>query len=352
MTSILQFGTSRLLQAHADLFIDEARAAGQDIGPITVVKTTPGTERHDRLQALTQGFPIRIRGLAEGQTIDRTQQVRSVTRALDAATEWPEVVAAFVATDLVISNTAERGFDLMPGDDTHDWRTDTVPAGFPAKLLTLLAHRHARNARPLLILPTELHANNGQVLASILARLAADWAMPPDFRAWLERDVECADTLVDRIVSEAIEPAGAVTEPYALWAIRQPRLPMPFTHAAITVTDDLTPYMRLKLHILNQGHSFLAGIWLHDHRPADETVLQILSDPLIRARLDAEYQTNIIPGFAKMGMEAAARAYVAQTMERFLNPFLRHRLSDIAQNHGAKVRLRIDAFHDWVNGRG
>ena len=37
---IVQFGTSRFLQAHADLFVHEARAAGQAIGPITVVKTT------------------------------------------------------------------------------------------------------------------------------------------------------------------------------------------------------------------------------------------------------------------------------------------------------------------------
>ena len=33
---IIQFGTSRFLQAHADLFVHEARLAGQDIGPISV----------------------------------------------------------------------------------------------------------------------------------------------------------------------------------------------------------------------------------------------------------------------------------------------------------------------------
>jgi tagaturonate reductase len=48
---ILQFGTSRFLQAHADLFVDEARQAGQDIGPITIVKTTRGSARDDRVRA-------------------------------------------------------------------------------------------------------------------------------------------------------------------------------------------------------------------------------------------------------------------------------------------------------------
>lgn len=351
MATVLQFGTSRLLQAHADLFIHEARAAGQDIGPVTVVKTTPGAERAGRLAALTAGFPVRIRGLSDGQTVDRTVEVASIGRALTADGDWPALAEAFAATDLVISNTAERGFDELPGDADHDWRGSTVPAGFPAKLLKLLVARHAAHARPLLILPTELHANNGQVLTAILGGLASRWGLPETFRAWLDRDVECADTLVDRIVSEAIEPAGAIAEPYALWAIRRPRLPLPFSHPAIVVTDDLEPWLRLKLHILNQGHTFLAGIWIAQGRPAGVTVLQMLSDPAIRARLTAEYDTVIIPGFARRGMEAAARAYVDRTMERFLNPFLRHQMADIAQNHAAKVRLRVDAFRDWVEGR-
>lgn len=352
MTKVLQFGTSRLLQAHADLFIHEARGAGQDIGPVTVVKTTPSSERAGRLAALMTGFPVRIRGLSDGQTVDRTIEVASISRALSAHDDWPALTEAFTTTGLVISNTAERGYDELPGDADHDWRGSTVPAGFPAKLLKLLVARHAMNERPLLILPTELHADNGQVLTGILDGLAARWSLPDAFLAWLARDVECADTLVDRIVSEALEPAGAIAEPYALWAIRRPRLPVPFTHPAIVVTDDLTPYLRLKLHILNQGHTFLAGIWIAKGRPADVTVLQMLSDPAIRARLTAEYDSVIIPGFARRGMEAEARAYVDRTMERFLNPFLRHRMSDIAQNHEAKVRLRVDAFRAWVAAGG
>ena len=53
---IIQFGTSRFLQAHVDLFVHEARCSGEDIGPITVVKTTlrGGSRRaHFRLQART-----------------------------------------------------------------------------------------------------------------------------------------------------------------------------------------------------------------------------------------------------------------------------------------------------------
>ena len=47
-----------------------------------------------------------------------------------------------------------------------------------------------------------------------------------------------------------------------------------------------------------------------------------------------------------MGREAGD--YVAQTVERFRNPFLDHRLSDIAQNHAAKIERRVVHFIAWV----
>lgn len=54
---VFQFGTGRFLRAHADLFIDEARNAGQPAGPITVVKTTAGGTRAGRIAALSAVSP-------------------------------------------------------------------------------------------------------------------------------------------------------------------------------------------------------------------------------------------------------------------------------------------------------
>jgi tagaturonate reductase len=54
-----------------------------------------------------------------------------------------------------------------------------------------------------------------------------------------------------------------------------------------------------------------------------------------------------MPGFAAKDMADEASAYVATTLERFANPFLDHRLSDIAQNHEEKIRRRIEGFIAW-----
>jgi tagaturonate reductase len=45
--------------------------------------------------------------------------------------------------------------------------------------------------------------------------------------------------------------------------------------------------------------------------------------------------------FAARGQQAQARDYLASVRDRFLNPFLEHRIADIAQNHEEKKRRRF-----------
>src|SRR5205085_12419119 len=143
---------------------------------------------------------------------------------------------------------------------------------------------------------------------------------PADFTDWLGSRVIWADTLVDRIVSQPLDPIGAVAEPYALWAIeRRPGLTVPCEHPAIVLTDDLEPFERLKLHILNLGHTVLADIWRSEPRDAGETVRAMLADPAVRERLEAVYRREVVPGFAARGLGEEAAAYVAATLERLPN---------------------------------
>ena len=355
---IVQFGTSRFLQAHVDFFVHEAREEGQAVGPITVVQVSGSPERAGRVAAFgrPEGFPVVIRGLEAGQPVERTVTVRSVDRGLSAERDWEEL-ADLVATraEAVVSNTGDAGYAVAPRDRTPDLLdTATAPASFPGKLLALLWRRWRAGGAPLVLLPCELVSGNGSVLRDTVLNLARDVRVPADFAAWIGRDLVWADTLVDRIVSEPIEPVGAVAEPYALWAIARRRglAEPPCRHPAIVMADDLEPYERLKLHILNLGHTVLADIWRSEARDAGETVRAMLADPDVRERLEAVYRREVVPGFAARGLGEEAAAYVAATLERLLNPFLDHRVADIAQNHGVKVERRIGAFLAWTAGAG
>ena len=78
---------------------------------------------------------------------------------------------------------------------------------------------------------------------------------------------------------------------------------------------------------------------------------EILSDPVIKKRLVDLYREEVVPGFSGYGMAEAATTYVAKTLERFENPFLNHRLSDIAQNHRLKLDRRVVDFIAWIRKR-
>jgi tagaturonate reductase len=109
---IIQFGTSRFLQAHVGLFVHEARAAGQATGPITVVQTCASTARTGRVAAFgaAGGYPVVIRGMENGKAVERRVTVTSVDGGLAAATHWTELCGLFAEeAGYVVSNTGDTG---------------------------------------------------------------------------------------------------------------------------------------------------------------------------------------------------------------------------------------------------
>lgn len=347
-TAIFQFGTSRFLQAHADLFISQSN------GPkISVIASSGGVQGQARLAALSDknGYPVIIRGIENRKPMERCVTVLSIAHGFDANIDWLALVAKFVdEAEFVISNTSERGF-YIPESYIPDLQQilRQAPTWFPAKLLALLYARFIANQRPLIILPTELVGRNGDTLKSLILELAGRAEADAEFINWLQSACLFANSLVDRIVSQPIEPAGAIAEPYALWAVEMQRgLRMPCVHPSIKIVPDLTPYERLKIHILNLGHSVLAERWQLEALSADLTVRAMLAEASRLAMLEGLYANEVIPGFATHGMEREAQDYVGVTLERFQNPYLDHRLADIAGGHVEKIKRRVVDFLNWI----
>jgi tagaturonate reductase len=346
-TPIVQFGTSRFLQAHADLFISQALLKGEALGKVTVVQTTGSANSTQRVQALASGagYPVRIQGMDNGHVINEECWSSSIQTAVHAALDWQRIRQGMVEdVQVVISNTGDKGYVLDTSDNASLLAANaTAPVSFPAKLLVLLHDRWLLNPHaPLSLFPCELVPRNGDVLRDLIIQLAVDWHIEPPFIQYLRDTCRWANSLVDRIVSQPIQPVGAVAEPYAIWAIeRQEGLLLPCTHPCIVVTDQLEQYEHFKLFMLNLGHSWLAERWRVDERSIDETVYQAMQDPALRQSLEAVWEQEVLPVFAAKGQGAQAQDYLASVRDRFLNPFLEHRIADIAQNHEEKKRRRF-----------
>ncbi len=348
---ILQFGASRFLQAHVDQFVSEALPRGEAMGRIAVAGTTGSPESRRRLAAFAAGqpYPVLVKGLRDGAIVDESVEVSSVGAGVDAATQWDELERLFIAARCAVSNTADRGYET----DSADRPDAGPPRSFPAKLAKLLLARHSAGAGPITLFPCELTPGNGRVLRGVVLEMLDRWQAPETARRWAADECVWVNSLVDRIVSDPLEPLGAVAEPYALWAIEdQPGLELPCRHAAIVVAADLKPYERLKLFILNLGHTYLAEIWKQEGGGSTLTVREAMADTTMRAKLDALYDEEVLPVFAAIGMGDEASAYLKTVIERFSNPFLDHRLSEIFTNHEAKKQRRFGGLIELAEANG
>jgi tagaturonate reductase len=348
---IIQFGTSRFLQAHVDLFVSEALGGGQAMGRIVAVQTTLSHESRRRISVFAKGRPyvVQIKGVSRGIVVNEQRTVSSVGAGVDANEQWQEVETLFTEARCMVSNTADRGYEI----DASDRPDGLPPRSFPAKLGKLLLARHRAGAGPITLFPCELTPDNGRTLRASVLSVLDRWNVEAPARRWIADDCVWVNSLVDRIVSQPLEPLGAVAEPYALWAIEdKPGLEQPCRHPDIVVTNDLKRYERLKLFILNLGHSYLAEIWRLRKGPPDMTVREAMIDWDVRSELDDLYEKEVIPTFAGIGMEAEARDYRKTVIDRFENPFLDHRLAEIFINHEAKMARRFGGLIALAEAHG
>ena len=323
-----------LLRALCDAAIDAANRAGKHAGRVVVVPgTADGVQRAHALSAQDGLFTLVERGLIGGKPFEQTTLIGSISRALSADAAAPSDMR------VIISNVSEAGFHR--------------DAPFPTRLAAVLHARftHAPDA-PLFVIPTELVPDNGPRLAGMVDAMTAQH--PRAFRDWLKSRVRFCSSLVDRIVTAPSPEQHAaleatlgyrdalltVSEPYAFWAIEadpsELRATFPIESAHVVFAPDITFYRERKLRLLNAVHTataplaLLAGI-----RTVREATAHPQLGPFMRRLLFDE----IIP---VTGLPTdQARAFAAEVLERFANPWLEHEYRVIATNQEEKFRIRV-----------
>ena len=348
--TIIQFGSGKFLRSFADLFIDEANSAGQNVGKIIVVQSTEGN-RSELLNRQNGRYRVHIRGMQDGLEIDRIQEVASVSRAMTVQSDWEEILDAATSPDLrfVLSNTTEIGYQVKAEDRLNPG----IPHSFPARLLELLLARFRAGAPPLTVVPCELIDNNADSLKQIVRDLALFKSYEHQFIDWMSKDTIWLNTLVDRITSDPPvdhplrnkDPLLTVTEPFALWVIQSSTRGEDFIdHEKITRSDDVRPYGLRKVRILNGAHTALVCKAMP---MGFETVRDAVQDDAIKSWLLELLHNEIIPAIEDRVVDPVR--FAATCIERFSNPFLVHRLQSIAWEHDTKVQLRlVQTYHEYI----
>jgi tagaturonate reductase len=350
--TILQFGTGRFLRAFADRFIHQANEEGQNVGRVVVVQST-GDDAANRLNAAGGKYHIVVRGLENGQRVDRVEDVACISRALSASKQCDEILSVARSPDLryILSNTTEAGYNLDPNDRAGL----RPPASFPAKLLAVLRARFDAGLPGVTIIPCELREGQADILHGLMREIAKSWKLSTGLSQWVESECVWLNTLVDRIVvgppkDHALygkDPLLIMCEPFAFWALQDDPRAAPFVrHPAITRTANVLPYFLRKVRILNGAHTALL---IKARRKGYALVREAMADSELSNWLERLLNEEIVP--VLKGRVDGPEEFARHTLERFRNPFLDHKFSDIAQNHSSKVQIRLESTFAEYQGK-
>lgn len=356
---VLQIGEGNFLRGFFDWMIQESRNKGLYDGGIAVVQPRPSGKHNIEALAAQDGiYTLVTRGLENNAPIERVEHISVFGQVFDPYEHWNTFLALAKLSELkiVVSNTTEAGLVYRE----EQWNEGEPIASYPGKLTALLYERfNAFQGDPnkgLICLPCELLERNGDTLRACILRYCEDWKLPEQFRSWVVEHNLFLNSLVDRIVTgyPKADQAEAwfqewgyrdslltTAEPYHLWAIEgdaslDNELPLAKAGLNVLWVDNLKPYQVRKVSILNGAHTYMA---LYGLLQGIQEVRVAMEDTVVGARIKQTVEHEIIPALPYDAQ--ALQVYAEEVYQRFLNPFIQHRLSDIAMNSLSKFRTRL-----------
>jgi fructuronate reductase len=345
-SGIVHFGIGAFHRAHMAVYTDDAMNAGEGDWGITGVSLRSATvaeqmNPQDGLYTVTQrsagGSKVRLIGAVQ-RVIVAHQDPEAVVAAIAA----PDThIISFTITEKGYCRAADGSLDLNVNDEVSIYTYLT--SGFRRRMEVGLPG--------LTMLSCDNLASNGAQLERLMLSYLQHNA--PDLVDWFTANCTCPSTMVDRIVPATThadrakieslldgirDEAAVVTEPFSQWVIEDkfagPR-PTWEKHGA-QITSNVHAYENAKLRMLNGAHSALAYLGL---QRGHEFVHQAIGDaelaPMIDRLMREEAATSLTPA---PGQDLSA--YANALIDRFKNPALNHRLTQIAMDGSQKIPQR------------
>ena len=347
--TVMQFGEGGFLRAFIDYFFHKMNVQGVYDGKVVIIQPIE-KGMVDMLNAQDCKYNLFLRGVDNGQVVNERTYIESVSRAINPYTDFDSYMALAENPDLrvIISNTTEAGIEYLGTEKL----TDRPAKSYPAKLTQFLYKRFQTGLKGFILLPCELTDHNADLLRECVNKYAKLWELGEDFEKWLKKENTFCNTLVDRIVTgyprdeveELTKQIGYkdnmidTGEIFHLWVIEGHfEEELPFNKAGINVvwTDNVDPYKKRKVRILNGAHtSMVLGAYLYGL----ETVGECLKDETVCAFLKKCIFEEIVP---TLGNTETDIKFGEAVLERFSNPFIKHMLLSIALNSVSKFQVRV-----------
>ena len=346
---VIQFGEGGFLRGFVDYFLYKLNEKEVWEGKVVVVQPIE-KGMCELLSSQNCEYNLYLRGIENGETVNERTHIDVISRCVNPYTEFDVYMDLAANPDMrfIISNTTEAGIEYLGTEKL----TDRPAKSYPAKLTQLLYKRYELGLPGFILIPCELIDNNAGFLKEYVLKYAKLWQLPEGFTKWINEECDFCNSLVDRIVTgyprdEAEELWKEIgyqdncldtAEIFHLWVIEgHHEDELPFNKAGYNIvwTDDVKPYKKRKVRILNGGHtSMVLGAYLYGLT----TVGECLKDETVSAFLKKCIFDEIVP---TLGNTETDINFGKAVLERFSNPFIKHQLLSIALNSVSKFQVRV-----------
>ncbi len=287
-----------------------------------------------------------------------TEVIGSIKEYLLAVDSPQKVIDKMAHSDtkIVSLTITEGGYNFNPttGDfnfENPDIQQELAQPNTPKTvygyLTAALRKRRANGLPPFTILSCDNIQHNGKVARKMV--LAFAHKQDQDLANWIEKKVCFPNTMVDRITPvttpellnylkkehqlEDDWPVGC--EPFIQWVIEDDfsNGRPPLEQLGVQFVPDVTPYEKMKIRLLNAGHSVL-GIpgAIHGHPTIDACMKDVVFAKFMRRFMDEE-ATPILGEIEGMDLET----YKDSLEERFANPNIKDSVGRICSESSAKL---------------
>ncbi|MCQ1852771.1 mannitol dehydrogenase family protein [Neorhizobium galegae] len=355
---ILHIGLGAFHRAHQAIYTDAALAA--EFGDWGIVGVSLRSVDIVRDLAAQDGVYSVVASSAAG---DRAQVVGSVIRGLSGTEDQAEILALLAdpTIRIVTITVTEKAYGIDPVsgglDRNHpsvmaDLADPTSPTGVIGYLVEGFSRRHAAGLPPFTVLCCDNLPTNGRIVRKLVIEMAG--ARDPALANWISGHGAFPSSMVDRIVPAATDVTRALaekligaedrlalsTEPFMQWVVEDHFLagrPKWEAGGALFV-DDVEPYEKMKLRLLNGSHSLVAYLGqLKDLTFVRDVMAVPEYRALVRRHMAEAVKTlDPVPGIDLDG-------YMDQLIERFENPTIAHKTQQIAMDGTQKLPQRIFA---------
>jgi len=244
-------------------------------------------------------------------------------------------------------NPATGEFDFGNADVRHDLEHPSSPKTVFGYLTAALTKRRAQGLPAFTIQSCDNIQHNGDMTRKMV--LAFAHKQDADLARWIESEVCFPNAMVDRITpvttpediaylcnEMGVKDQWPVTcEPFTQWVIEdnfsngRPA----WEKVGAQFVADVTPYEKMKIRLLNAGHSVLGMLGsIHGHKTIDGCVADPLFATYLRRFMDAE-ATPVLDPVEGVDLEA----YKDSLIERFGNPNIKDSVARICLESSAKL---------------